>query len=355
MERSDANAQAYRSNVTAKQLLSGMITPPDWASTLTRTLESCTGMPGNRQWVQEFHDSHRESTYMFEGVSSPRGDAGASSYSSFTSSPTSSTGNNHNNDGYGNASSNINSNSNNNNTTLKKKSRPSLSFGRRKSSVAGYDSEFHDPSRAPPPLDDEFGDGDLTRGWDKPSPRLGRVLNPSTGYFETKFETDYVSEAQLKRHPRLSVNPSAAAAAAAATATGDKEKNYRHSEETYQAGSPFNSLPPFNYAQSNLSRSGSDVASHRRAFSSYTPSTSSRGNDNVNPFASEHEDDEWDLDGPSSSSYRKKTSSVLKLAPKPELTKPLLPHEGVARAIALYNFDAVQVCIFSGFLKLFGS
>ena len=86
------------------------------------------------------------------------------------------------------------------------------------------------------------------------------------------------------------------AAAAAAAATGDKEKNYRHSEETYQAGSPFNSLPPFNYAQSNLSRSGSDVASHRRAFSSYTPSTSSRGNDNVNPFASEHEDDEWDLD-----------------------------------------------------------
>jgi hypothetical protein len=28
---------------------------------------------------------------------------------------------------------------------------------------------------------------------------------------------------------------------------------------------------------------------------------------------------------------------------KPELAKPLLPHEGVARAIALYDFQAAQV------------
>ena len=32
-----------------------------------------------------------------------------------------------------------------------------------------------------------------------------------------------------------------------------------------------------------------------------------------------------------------------KLAPKAELTRPLQPHEGVARAIALFDFNAVQV------------
>ena len=52
VERQDANAQAYRTDVTAKQLLSGAIPPPEWASSLVKTLESCTGMPGGRRWVQ---------------------------------------------------------------------------------------------------------------------------------------------------------------------------------------------------------------------------------------------------------------------------------------------------------------
>jgi hypothetical protein len=31
------------------------------------------------------------------------------------------------------------------------------------------------------------------------------------------------------------------------------------------------------------------------------------------------------------------------ITPKPGLEKPLLPHEGVARAIALYDFQAIEV------------
>jgi hypothetical protein len=36
------------------------------------------------------------------------------------------------------------------------------------------------------------------------------------------------------------------------------------------------------------------------------------------------------------------------IKPKPELSRPLLPHEGVARAIALYDFRAAQVSLKRG-------
>ncbi|KAJ3546373.1 hypothetical protein NM688_g5520 [Phlebia brevispora] len=71
VERSDANAQAYRHDVTAKMLLSGSIPPPEWASVLIRTLEQCTGFPGNRDWVTDRYDRYDDG-YMFDGVESPR-------------------------------------------------------------------------------------------------------------------------------------------------------------------------------------------------------------------------------------------------------------------------------------------
>jgi hypothetical protein len=43
---------------------------------------------------------------------------------------------------------------------------------------------------------------------------------------------------------------------------------------------------------------------------------------------------------------RRESQSPQRIGPKPELAKPLLPHEGVARAIALYDFPAVEVCLF---------
>ncbi|KAI6133377.1 hypothetical protein EDD16DRAFT_1688969 [Pisolithus croceorrhizus] len=42
VERQDANALAYKQNVTAKMLLSGMVPRPEWASSLVRTLEAGT-------------------------------------------------------------------------------------------------------------------------------------------------------------------------------------------------------------------------------------------------------------------------------------------------------------------------
>ncbi|KAG6884281.1 hypothetical protein C0993_012512, partial [Termitomyces sp. T159_Od127] len=68
VERQDANYKAYNSPVTARMLLGGVVDPPEWASYLIHTLESCTGMPGGRQWIQ---DGRADGTYAFGGIASP--------------------------------------------------------------------------------------------------------------------------------------------------------------------------------------------------------------------------------------------------------------------------------------------
>ncbi|RPD71753.1 DUF500-domain-containing protein [Lentinus tigrinus ALCF2SS1-7] len=316
VERQDANAQAYHSDVTVKQLLSGAIPPPEWASPLIKTLESCTGMPGGRRWVEDFQSNRPRDPYMFGGVESPGNEVGPSGGDLyFPDTPGTP------------------------NSKLSKKNKPkssSISFppvnwGRRKSG-GSYFSEFHDPDRAPPPVDADVPVPSPSRSpEDRPSPRLGRVLNPNTGFFETKFQSDYVSDEQLRQHPPLGRRD-----------TPPSAKSLGPQEEPWEPGSPFNNLPPFNQARSNMS----DATSHRRAFSAYAPSASGSGgggnSSSRNPFDAHprHDDvfgDDEDLLG-LGYGYGGKP----KLAPKAELTRPLLPHEGVARAIALFDFKAVQ-------------
>ncbi|KAG5350240.1 hypothetical protein C0989_011997 [Termitomyces sp. Mn162] len=67
VERQDANQQAYHSPVNARMLLGGVVDPPEWASYLVHTLESCTGMPGGRKWIQ---DERADGTYAFGGLTS---------------------------------------------------------------------------------------------------------------------------------------------------------------------------------------------------------------------------------------------------------------------------------------------
>ncbi|KAI8986660.1 DUF500-domain-containing protein [Trametes punicea] len=333
VERQDANAQAYRADVTVKQLLSGAIPPPEWASPLIKTLEACTGMPGGRRWVQEFRTHHSDDPYMFGGVESPGNENGPSAP------PADVEGSN-------------GSNTNGRPAQPKKTKSGSISFppvswGRRKT-AGSYFSEFHDPSRAPEPVDASVPARSPSRSpEDRPSPRLGRVLNPATGYFETKFQADYVSEDQLRRHPPLQrrMTPPTVPQARGGAA-----------EEGWEPGSPFNNLPPFSQARSSMTAAaGSEAASHRRAFSAYAlPSSvgnSRNGGASSNPFEVYGTEGDGlgfddDLLGGTSSVGRSSGAAVNgakpKLAPKSELTRPLLPHEGVARAIALYNFDAVQ-------------
>ena len=50
VERQDANSIAYQSDVTAKQLLSGAIEPPEWADSLIQTLQHTVGVPN---WIED--------------------------------------------------------------------------------------------------------------------------------------------------------------------------------------------------------------------------------------------------------------------------------------------------------------
>jgi hypothetical protein len=65
VERQDANVQAYDSPVTVKLLLGGIVEPPPWAAPLINTLEACTGLPGNKKWVEEAGGGHG---YVFSGI-----------------------------------------------------------------------------------------------------------------------------------------------------------------------------------------------------------------------------------------------------------------------------------------------
>lgn len=80
VERQDANAIAYEADVTSKQLLSGVVPTPVWAEGLVRALERCTGLPTGQKWIQEDRTgSDVSGGYHFSGVgssssqSSPRG------------------------------------------------------------------------------------------------------------------------------------------------------------------------------------------------------------------------------------------------------------------------------------------
>ncbi|GHJ83842.1 hypothetical protein NliqN6_0244 [Naganishia liquefaciens] len=56
VERQDANRQAYGTDLTAKQILSGAIDPPPWADELLEVLRAHIGMPGGRAWIDDHPD-----------------------------------------------------------------------------------------------------------------------------------------------------------------------------------------------------------------------------------------------------------------------------------------------------------
>jgi len=266
VERQDANVQAYDSPVTAKLLLGGTVDPPSWAAPLIKTLEACTGLPGNRKWVQE---GVGEGGYAFGGMSSPGEPAIPSQ--------------------------------------LRKKKKddklssfPPPSWGKNKDSGSYFTTEVEEAAQA------------THVGWEETDPAV-------TSNFETRFESDFVPGSRTRRHPHVGLSMSQS-----------------------QGPSP-NS---FDYTQSPFAKP-SNAAAHSRSFSS--PSAYSSSNSNSKPFAY----------SPSSNPFSKSSNfgivpaspislprfnhTPTHIMPKPELVKPLLLHEGVARAIALYDFKAVEV------------
>ncbi|KAF8634422.1 hypothetical protein AX15_000873 [Amanita polypyramis BW_CC] len=81
--RQDANHNAYRSPVTVKLLLGGMVEPPPWAATLIRTLDSCTGIPRYKKWVDDSPNKLVEEDYAFGSLESPETAASSSKNRSY--------------------------------------------------------------------------------------------------------------------------------------------------------------------------------------------------------------------------------------------------------------------------------
>ncbi|KDQ20379.1 hypothetical protein BOTBODRAFT_26380 [Botryobasidium botryosum FD-172 SS1] len=71
VERQDANALAYGSDVSVKMLLSGVVPPPPWAEELINALQKCTG--GIEGWVDEQPPrTPTEVDYSFQGLGSAK-------------------------------------------------------------------------------------------------------------------------------------------------------------------------------------------------------------------------------------------------------------------------------------------
>lgn len=273
VERQDANAQAYQSDVTAKLLLGGAVEPPPWSSTLIKTLEACTGMPGTRQWVND--GDLNDGSYAFNGLASP----GAETSSSFL--------------------------------RKRKKEKPGKesfppdSWGAKKNSGSYFDESFV-PSLSEP------------RG------QYRKQDNSTTASFETPFKSDFMPEDQKRRHPRLSLSVSH-------SPLPDYFDQRSSTSSEFPRPSRFASSPTHNRAFSASVASGSsyDQQRHSSYSNPFAPqSPGGRRNRNSSPSPSD--------------SGRSFNTPAPYIAPKPELKRPLLPHEGVARAIALYDFKAVE-------------
>ena len=302
MERQDANSIAYKADVTARMLLSGSVDPPEWAQTLIQTLEDCTGAPTGRRWMQELQ-SQNTGNYMFGGSGS--GDSG-----------------------YGTAPS-----------TLKKNQRPG--YFRRTSSSSMFD--FRDHSQ------DNLSEDPYVRTNVSATPN-GRKKSTTTPYFETQFESDFVPDSELRKHKKITPNANA------------RRDSF---DDDFEEGSPFNDVTaPSSSIGTSRSRAApssswlSRDVSHRRSVSAYTPPKptpkprqqplsktdyTSVIRARVNSMSSSNDGQDYleDLDGrpPPPTEVPKKPM----WQPKEELTKPLKPSEGVARAIALFDFKGVQV------------
>lgn len=263
VERQDANTLAYKQDVTAKMLLSGAIPCPEWASSLVKTLESCTGLPGTRKWVDD--GTREQAGYAF---AIPKSEGSTPSFLS-----------------------------------RKKKGGdfPPEHWGKRVESGSYFTSGGADVDVGPTPWDDH-----------------SHVPQSGSG-FDTKFESDPSPSSQSYHRSFNSVS----------APPGVKDR--------YDPASPFNSLPPFSSAHSSLG----DKNAHLRSMS--VPSVKQSFNehslaDYTNPFASNSPPDDNFFESDNRASYR--AAPFLKTKAKFASSLPL--GEGVSRAIALYDFNAVE-------------
>ncbi|KAH9990954.1 hypothetical protein BJV74DRAFT_836543 [Russula compacta] len=261
VERQDANVQAYRSNVSAKQILSGSITPPSWTQPLIRTLEACTSSPGGRAWVADGRPS-TGSSYAFGGIASSNTEVPQSLRKQQQRSAT-------------------------------VPAFPSDSWGARKNS----DGYF-----GPPEEEAVFGSA-----WDYD--RAPQIDDPSP--FETRFESDFVPTVRSRaRH-----TPGQSLDSSIGTSSGTRLQP-AHSRSVSSAAGATN---PF-FSPEERGSDGYDVTS------SFGPTLE----DEDDPFGAGNRA----MDA-AAAQYREAERNRV-------LSRPLAQGEGVGRAIALFDFRAVE-------------
>ncbi|KAF8271880.1 hypothetical protein EI94DRAFT_1719698 [Lactarius quietus] len=261
VERQDANAQAYRSDVSAKQILSGSITPPEWAQSLIHTLEARTGTPGGRSWVQDGRPTS-DSQYAFGGISSSNAEAPQSSRKQQRK-------------------------------THNSGSFPPDSWGTPKNTG----SYFGPPA-------EEAVSGSV---WDYD--QAPRIDDPPP--FETRFESDFVPP--VRPHGRHIPGQSLDLFTSGSPRTVQKSTHARSSSSTTSTTNPF-------YSKAERESDGYDIAT---------------------PFGPTLEDEDNPF-GPGTRSVEEAAARHREAERNRILSQPLAQGEGVARAIAQYDFRAVE-------------
>lgn len=278
-ERQDANSLAYHSDVSVKNLLSGTVPRPDWAQPLYQTLDVCTKFRAGRR--EWVNDSPvQEQDYAFTGLSGPGGEQQP--------------------------------------RTLQKKKKsgpppfPPASWGEQKSGGA----YFHDT-----------GDTPMTRDASKPAWDLAEQdSRHATSGFDTHFESDFnPHDDRFRQMHNRGFSTSAVPTPKSRDSLSPRKDSIYASDDDWPGG-----ISRANTYNSSYSYNPPPTAVRVLSMPIPEPIPNATG-----PFYSE-------LDGPIFDEPSPISARPV-ITPKAELTAPLAPGEGVGRAIALFDFDAVEV------------
>lgn len=316
VERQDANSLAYRSDVSAKQLLSGAVDPPEWAQPLIKTLESCVGMPGGRKWVDDSMDpdgvgrpQSRNSGYAFgEGVASPGSELPPSlrkkKGSSSSSFPPTHWGKKKNNGSYFDPNNGDLANDTSGDFSQSKASGPQ--YRSNGSAVGGF-----------------IGDGSATAS------------------FPTHFDSDFVPPSPTTTEmssPRPGHRATSSLGSHMPTSTSGRD-------------SPFGDLASL----PNKNNTGFGSGTSNRGIYSESPNKFTKKS-STNPFTPRAADPfAYDTIGESIDDLlddHPKSAAKPYLTPKVGLQSPISQSYGMGRAIALYDFNPVEVRAFFYLLDL---
>jgi hypothetical protein len=278
-ERQDANTLAYHSDTSVKSLLSGAVPRPDWAGPLYQALDACTKFRGGQREWVDDSPAH-EQEYAFAGVPGSNGEQQPK--------------------------------------TLKKKTAPPP----------------YPPSNwgEPKPGGSYFANStSISTPRDSPGPSWDLANQDSkfaTSGFETKFESDFnPHDDRFRQTHNRGFSTSAVPTPKSRGSFGSNRDVFAVSDDDSPG--------------QNISRTNTYAAPY-----SYDRPAAARGPTMPIPFAESTTPNMSPFDGYPHGQLFDEPSPILTrpvLAPKRELTTPLTPEEGIGRAIALFDFEAVEV------------